>query len=86
MTPWQKDVQERRLIRATVADLEKQAVDLDDPSSRFFQQARAYLSGRKVKDARNASSDLADAADQCDDPDLRNLIDELKRDLDRLVF
>ena len=86
MTLWQKDVQERRRIRAAVADLEKQAVSLDDPSSESVHQARVYLSGRRVEGAMRASFDLSYAVDQCSDSSLRAEIEKVRQSLDRLLY
>ncbi len=86
MTRWQKDVRERRRIRATVEDVVRRATELDDPSASTVQEALVLLNGGKLDRAREAIFDLNSAAHQCENHDLRERIEEVRRDLDKLVF
>ena len=86
MTPWQKDVGERRRIRVAVEDLMQRAAALDDSSEGELRKALEHVKSRTLVLARNANSDLGLAACQCSDPDLRKRIEETMRELDELVF
>lgn len=85
-TSWQKDVEARRRIRSAVQDLVNRATELEDVSKGELHQALVHVKARRLDLAQNASQDLAYAAHQCGDPDLRKRIEEIRRDLDELVF
>lgn len=86
MTTWQKDVGARRRIRAAVEDLMQRATKVNDASEGALHQALVHVKARRLDLAQNASFDLSYAADQCGDPDLRKRIEEIRSDLDKLVF
>lgn len=76
----------RLRIRAAVEDLVKRADELDDVSKRELEKALARVERRELQGAQNASLNLSLAAHGCDDFDLRERIEQVRRDLDELVF
>lgn len=85
MKPWQ-NVEERRRIRAKVESLQKRANEIADPAEKELHKALARVQGRELARAQSASADLASAAHLCRDADLRERIEEVRRDVDLLVF
>ncbi|MCY4550204.1 MAG: hypothetical protein OXC28_17695 [Defluviicoccus sp.] len=86
MTPWEEDVNGRRRIRADIKKLESQAGELEDAVVVDLHQALVRAESRESYFAREASLDLSYAANECCDPDLRERIEEVRRDLHKLVF
>ncbi|MYA60584.1 MAG: hypothetical protein F4X40_08555 [Chloroflexi bacterium] len=85
-TAWEKDVDARRRIRADVKGLTQRAVNLKIPIGLELEQASAYLSGRKINDARWAIDSLTWAANECTDPDLRERIKAVEQELYQLIW
>ena len=86
MTRWQKDVGERNRIRDAVKGLVERATELDDASKGQLKQALVHVKARRLYLAQNATAELSYAAHQCNDADLRERIEETRRDLDELIF
>lgn len=85
MTIWQKDVTARRRMRAAIEDLRATAKARGDCTEGLLHEAHVHAKSRKLWDAQDAAFDLAYAADNCSDTDLKAKIQRVENELRKIV-